>query len=129
MQMTYCGPLGEGSSSLIAWLSAVPGVHPIHPGANPATWMLVRTLARLHPLQWHTNIYVTQLCLVWPCLLPHLLKLLRCPCRKSLAARRPSLQRRRTSTSRPTTRYLLHLDGIWMHDLQHSAAVVLAPAF
>ena len=48
--MTYCGPLGEGSGSLIAWLSAVPGVHPIHPGANPATWMLVRTLARLHPL-------------------------------------------------------------------------------
>ena len=45
--MTYCGPLGEGSSSLIAWLSAVPGVHPIHPGANPATWMLVRTLIGL----------------------------------------------------------------------------------
>lgn len=39
--MTYCGPLGEGSSALIEYLEAVPGVHPIQPGANPATWMLV----------------------------------------------------------------------------------------
>ncbi len=38
--MTYCGRLGVESSELIAYLTAVPGVTPIAPGANPATWML-----------------------------------------------------------------------------------------
>ena len=38
VQMTYCGRLGEESSELIAYLQAVPGVAPIQPGANPATW-------------------------------------------------------------------------------------------
>lgn len=36
--MTYCGGLGAESSELIAYLQAVPGVTPIQPGANPATW-------------------------------------------------------------------------------------------
>lgn len=45
--MTYCGLLGEGSATLIAYMEAVPGVHPIKPGANPATWMLVHTLPGL----------------------------------------------------------------------------------
>jgi hypothetical protein len=62
--MTYCGPLGEGSSTLIAWLSAAPGVHDIHPGANPATWMLVRTPAGL----LHPQLAAAQAsCRVWPC--------------------------------------------------------------
>ena len=38
VQMTYCGRLGEESSELITYLQAVPGVTPIQPGANPATW-------------------------------------------------------------------------------------------
>lgn len=38
MQMTYCGRMGEESCDLIAYLQAVPGVTPIKPGANPATW-------------------------------------------------------------------------------------------
>lgn len=37
-QMTYCGRMGEESCELIAYLQAVPGVTPIKPGANPATW-------------------------------------------------------------------------------------------
>ncbi len=44
-QMTYCGALGEGSSTLISYMEAVPGVHPIKGGVNPATWMLVSCLA------------------------------------------------------------------------------------
>ncbi len=51
--MTYCGRLGEESSELIAYLQAVPGVAPIHPGANPATWCAALRLtcsATLAPL-------------------------------------------------------------------------------
>jgi hypothetical protein len=40
MQLIYSGPLGKESSALIAYLEAVPGVHPITAGENPATWML-----------------------------------------------------------------------------------------
>lgn len=36
----YCGELGEHSSSLVAYLSAVEGTQPLPAGANPATWML-----------------------------------------------------------------------------------------
>ena len=43
--MTYCGRLGEESCDLIAYLQAVPGVTPISPGANPATWMLEVSVA------------------------------------------------------------------------------------
>ena len=39
-QLIYSGPLGPESSALIAYLEAVPGVHPISAGENPATWML-----------------------------------------------------------------------------------------
>lgn len=39
----YFGPLGEGSASLIAYLSAVPGVAPIKPRYNAAAWMLEET--------------------------------------------------------------------------------------
>jgi hypothetical protein len=40
VQLIYSGPLGEQSSALIAYLEDIPGVHPITPGENPATWML-----------------------------------------------------------------------------------------
>lgn len=40
VQLTYFGSLGTDSCDLIAYLEAVPGVTPISPGANPATWML-----------------------------------------------------------------------------------------
>ncbi|BDA47962.1 ABC transporter G family member 36 [Coccomyxa sp. Obi] len=39
-KLIYSGPLGPESSALIAYLEAVPGVHPIRAGENPATWML-----------------------------------------------------------------------------------------
>ena len=39
-QLIYSGPLGAESSALIGYLEAVPGVHPIRAGENPATWML-----------------------------------------------------------------------------------------
>jgi hypothetical protein len=39
-QLIYSGPLGPESAALIGYLEAVPGVHPIRPGENPATWML-----------------------------------------------------------------------------------------
>jgi ABC-type multidrug transport system ATPase subunit/ABC-type multidrug transport system permease subunit len=39
-RLTYFGPLGDESSALIAYLEAQPGVAPIKPGYNPATWML-----------------------------------------------------------------------------------------
>ena len=37
-RLTYFGPLGFESSALIAYLQAQPGVEPILPGYNPATW-------------------------------------------------------------------------------------------
>jgi len=40
VQLIYSGPLGTESSALIEYLEVVPGVHPISPGENPATWML-----------------------------------------------------------------------------------------
>lgn len=40
VQLIYSGPLGTESSALIDYLEEVPGVHPISPGENPATWML-----------------------------------------------------------------------------------------
>ncbi|KAL4427934.1 hypothetical protein ABPG75_002023 [Micractinium tetrahymenae] len=39
-RLTYFGPLGAESGDLIAYLQAQPGVEPIQPGYNPATWML-----------------------------------------------------------------------------------------
>ena len=39
-RLTYFGPLGAESSELISYLQAVPGVEPIRPGINPATWLL-----------------------------------------------------------------------------------------
>ena len=36
----YAGPLGVRSASLAAFLGAVPGVSPLPPGVNPASWML-----------------------------------------------------------------------------------------
>eukprot|EP00887_Chlorella_sp_A99_P006644 scaffold3.g6644.t1 len=39
-RLTYFGPLGFESADLIAYLEAQPGVPPITPGYNPATWML-----------------------------------------------------------------------------------------
>ncbi len=40
MQLIYFGMLGVESCELISYLEAVPGVVPIGPGENPATWML-----------------------------------------------------------------------------------------
>lgn len=37
-RLTYFGPLGLESSQLIAYLEGQPGVEPIRPGYNPATW-------------------------------------------------------------------------------------------
>lgn len=39
-RLTYFGPLGVESQDLIAYLESQPGVEPIIPGYNPATWML-----------------------------------------------------------------------------------------
>ncbi|KAL6777130.1 hypothetical protein ACKKBF_B20305 [Auxenochlorella protothecoides x Auxenochlorella symbiontica] len=39
-RLTYFGDLGYESSTLVAYLEAQPGVEPIRPGYNPATWML-----------------------------------------------------------------------------------------
>lgn len=36
----YAGPTGRESAELISYFEAVPGVPPIQPGMNPATWML-----------------------------------------------------------------------------------------
>jgi hypothetical protein len=39
-RLTYFGPLGRESCNLISYLESLPGVEPIRPGYNPATWML-----------------------------------------------------------------------------------------
>ncbi|RLN89241.1 hypothetical protein BBJ28_00007821 [Nothophytophthora sp. Chile5] len=39
-RMVFFGELGEESSALIDYFQASPGVKPIQPGYNPATWML-----------------------------------------------------------------------------------------
>jgi hypothetical protein len=39
-RLTYFGSLGAESADLIAYLEGFPGVEPINPGVNPATWML-----------------------------------------------------------------------------------------
>eukprot|EP00889_Picochlorum_renovo_P001437 jgi/Picre1/28467/NNA_003871.t1 len=39
-RLTYFGPLGENSETLISYLESYPGVPAIKPGYNPATWML-----------------------------------------------------------------------------------------
>ncbi|ETL42007.1 hypothetical protein PPTG_09863 [Phytophthora nicotianae INRA-310] len=39
-RMVFFGDLGKDSSNLIKYFEAVPGVTPIEPGYNPATWML-----------------------------------------------------------------------------------------
>jgi inactivated superfamily I helicase len=36
----YAGPTGHESAELISYFEAIPGVPPIQPGMNPATWML-----------------------------------------------------------------------------------------
>ncbi len=55
-QMTYCGRLGQESSELIAYLQAVPGVPPIQPGANPATWCAnLLAVAVLYPQTLTSN--------------------------------------------------------------------------
>jgi hypothetical protein len=40
VQLIYSGLVGEQSSALIEYLEEIPGVQPIGPGENPATWML-----------------------------------------------------------------------------------------
>ena len=37
---TYAGPTGHDSAQLLSYFEAVPGVPPLQPGMNPATWML-----------------------------------------------------------------------------------------
>jgi ABC-type multidrug transport system ATPase subunit len=39
----YFGPLGFEAQALIAYFSAIPGVHSIRPRHNPANWMLEQT--------------------------------------------------------------------------------------
>ncbi|GMF63859.1 unnamed protein product [Phytophthora fragariaefolia] len=39
-RMVFFGELGENSENLIKYFEAFPGVNPIKPGYNPATWML-----------------------------------------------------------------------------------------
>ncbi|KAJ8527440.1 hypothetical protein ON010_g14823 [Phytophthora cinnamomi] len=39
-RMVFFGELGEDSKNLINYFEAFPGVNPIKPGYNPATWML-----------------------------------------------------------------------------------------
>ncbi|EGZ11558.1 pleiotropic drug resistance protein ABC superfamily [Phytophthora sojae] len=39
-RMVFFGELGEDSKNLISYFEAFPGVNPIKPGYNPATWML-----------------------------------------------------------------------------------------
>ncbi|KAG1698458.1 hypothetical protein DVH05_015000 [Phytophthora capsici] len=39
-RMVFFGQLGEDSKNLINYFEAFPGVNPIKPGYNPATWML-----------------------------------------------------------------------------------------
>lgn len=39
-QVIYAGPLGRRSHKLVEYFEAVPGVHKIKDGYNPATWML-----------------------------------------------------------------------------------------
>ena len=39
-ETVYLGELGEHSSSLISYISSVPGSVPIADNANPATWVL-----------------------------------------------------------------------------------------
>ncbi|CAK0748752.1 hypothetical protein CVIRNUC_001857 [Coccomyxa viridis] len=36
----YAGPTGTDSAQLVSYFEAVPGVPPLQPGMNPATWML-----------------------------------------------------------------------------------------
>ena len=36
----YAGPTGTDSAELVSYFEAVPGVPPLQPGMNPATWML-----------------------------------------------------------------------------------------
>ena len=56
MQLIYLGPLGDESRRLVDYLEAQPGVSPLKPGHNPATWMLevtgsaTATSARAAPL-------------------------------------------------------------------------------
>lgn len=38
--MAYFGPVGKKGADLIAFMEAVPGVHPCPSGMNPASWML-----------------------------------------------------------------------------------------
>ena len=58
MQLIYLGPLGADSCQLVDYLRAQPGVVPLKPGHNPATWMLevtggaVATSARAAPLDF-----------------------------------------------------------------------------
>ena len=39
-EMIYSGPLGYHSGDMVDYFEAIPGVEPISPSANPATWML-----------------------------------------------------------------------------------------
>lgn len=39
-EIIFHGPLGPKSSSLVAYFESIPGVPPLTPGLNPATWML-----------------------------------------------------------------------------------------
>lgn len=38
--LSYFGPLGDQSCDLVSYLENLPGIYPIQPGRNPATWML-----------------------------------------------------------------------------------------
>lgn len=125
--MTYCGPLGEGSSSLISWLTAVPGVHPIHPGANPATWMLVRTPARLRRLTCNNFVLLSnKICLFLPCLLPHVLRPLRCQLQE-VSGGSQAISAKASDVDFPTY-YKVRAQYISDATLQHSAAVLLPTA-
>ncbi len=39
-EVIYGGPLGYQSSDMVRYFEAIPGVQPISPSANPATWVL-----------------------------------------------------------------------------------------
>lgn len=45
--LAYFGPLGDQSRDLVSYLESLPGVYPIQPGRNPATWMLEVTGASM----------------------------------------------------------------------------------
>lgn len=41
-RLAYWGPLGAEAAQLVAYLQGLPGVAPLRPGFNPATWFAGR---------------------------------------------------------------------------------------